>query len=98
MCPGDYEYDTAAIRREARKILRCCDQLEDSALPRVNSARSKLEDNFMGRAADELDNSLDKAKSKVNALRSELMNLYRALDRFADALEEADERMADLFD
>jgi len=98
MCPAEYDYDTAAIRREARKILRCCEQLEDSALPRVANARAKLDDNFMGRAADELDNSLEKAKQKVNALRSELMGLYRALNRFADDLEAADQRLAELFE
>ena len=98
MCPVGYDYDTAAIRREARKVQRCCERLEEAALPRVQQAREKLDGEFMGRTADELDNSLEKARNKINALRNELMRLYRTLDRFADELEETDRRLADLFD
>lgn len=89
-------YDTAAIRREARKIQRCCNHIDNSALPRVKGARSQLDGNFKGHTADVLDNNLTEAQSKLKKLHDELNSLYLALMKYADALEEADRKMAQL--
>jgi len=92
-----YDYDSAAVRREARKIKACRDRIESAALPRIKDARSALDDTFKGRTADALDNSLDQAQSKLKALYSELNGLYSALMHYADAIEEADEKVSRLF-
>lgn len=91
-----YNYDTAAIRREARKLKSCYERLTDSAIPRVNGARSRLEGEFEGRAADALDSRLLQMRAEVKSLSNAIKGLYTALMRYADALEEADERMARL--
>ena len=91
-----YNYDTTAIRREARKLKSCYERLTDSAMPRVNGARSKLDGNFMGRTADALDESLARTQTQLKALSRDINGLYAALMRFADALEEADDRVAQL--
>ena len=90
----NYDYDTAAIRREARRIRDCSNRMESSAFQRVKDARAKLEGNFEGRTADALDESLNQTQSKLKALNAELKALYSALMSFADALEEADEQIA----
>ena len=91
-----YNYDTAAIRREARKLKSCYERLADSAVPRVNGVRAKLEGEFEGRAAAALDSRLLQMWAEVKGLSTEIKGLYTALMRYADALEEADERMARL--
>ncbi len=96
MSKVSYDYDSAAVRREAKKILACSEKVTNSALPRIKGARSKVEDDFKGSAAEALDNSLTRAQDQLNALKKELDTLYRALSRYADALEEADERVAQL--
>lgn len=90
------EYDTAAIRREARKIQSCFNHIDGSAMPRIQGARAKLDGNFEGRTADALDESLTEAQNRVRTLSDELKCLYQALMRYADALEEADRRAAQL--
>lgn len=96
MSSTSYNYDTAAIRREAQRILKCCNHIDGSALPRVDGARSKLEGNFKGRTADALDDSLTQAQKQLRELNEELRSLYSALMRYADALEAADARIAQL--
>ena len=97
MAKNDFHtYDTAAIRGEARKILNCCNHVENSALPRVQGARSKLDGEFVGCAADALDESLDQSQKQLKKLNEDLSGLYTALMRYADALEEADRRIAQL--
>lgn len=91
-----YEYDTAAIRREARKLSRCADMIESSAISRLDKAEKRLDGNFIGSAADALDNSLERSRRELRALQSDISSVSGALDRFADALEEADRRMAQL--
>lgn len=91
-----YDYDTAAIRREAKKIKVCRNVLENTALSKVNDVRSKLEDNFMGCTADALDESLTQIQRKLRTLNEELRSLQSALSNFADRLEEADDRVAQL--
>lgn len=91
-----YEYNTAAIRREARKLSRCADMIGSSALSRLDKADRRLDGNFVGAAADALDNSLKRSRRELQTLKDEINSVSGALDRFADALEEADRRMAQL--
>lgn len=91
-----YTYDTKEIRQEARKILACCDHIENSALPRVKSAVSHLDGNFEGCAAEALDECLEEARKQLNKLNEGLGSFYMALWRYAEALEEADRQAAEL--
>ncbi len=98
MSNNGYDYDTAAIRREAQKIRRCADMLASSALPRLDRAGSRLDGNFMGRTADALEKTLGDSRRQLRTLQDDLACVSGALDRFANALEEADRRLADLMD
>jgi len=91
-----YDYDTGAIRREAKRIGECSRHIESSAFQRVKEARARLEGNFVGRTADALDESLDLTEEKLKALNAGLKGLYTALMRFADELEKADAEVARL--
>lgn len=91
-----YNYDTAAIRREAKKLKSCYDRLNDSALPRVKGIQSRLEGSFEGRTADALNTRLKGLRTEMAALSGEINGLYAALMNYANALEEADERLVRL--
>lgn len=93
-----YEYDSEAVRREARKLQRCCERLDEGALPRVRSIRAELDGSFEGRAAEALDERLARALAELQGLRGGCNGLCSALTRYADALEEADRRVAELLD
>ncbi len=93
-----YEYDTAEIRREARKLSQCADKIGSSAMPRLDKTERRLDGNFIGSAADALDNALERSRRDLRALQSDISSVSGALYRFADALEEADRRMAQLME
>ena len=93
---GGYTYDTAAIRREASKFKRCCECIENAALPRVKDAGAKLDGGFEGRAADALRVRLLETQTRLNDLRDGCGNIYAALMRYADALEAADARVSQM--
>lgn len=94
MSDKQYDYDSAAVRREARKFRDCCETLEGRALPKVRSIRGQLEGNFIGKAANALDRCLDDAETQIKALRNNCNSMYRALNSYADALEKADDEIA----
>ena len=94
MSTGGYDYDTAAIRREARKIKRCCDCLSQSAIPETEKTRRILDGNFAGQAAEALDARLVSLTKDIGSLRSNLNSVYTALMRFADELERRDAELA----
>ena len=89
-----YDYDTAAIRAEARKIKRCCDCLSQSAIPEAERTRQILDGNFAGLAADALDARLVSMAKDIGSLRSSLNSVYVALIKFADELERRDAEIA----
>lgn len=97
MSDVSYTYDTAAIRRTANQIKGCGSVIEHTALSKVKNARSRLEDNFKGRTADALDESLVQMLKQLRTLNDDLRGLSATLSGFADRLEEADERVARLF-
>ena len=90
-------YDTGEIRRAARQIRNCADQLEDSAEPKLRRIQSELPESFEGKAADALEERISDISADVKAIGKSLNSLYKALSRYADALDEADRRMADSF-
>ena len=49
-----YDYDTAAIRAQARQIRSCRDKLTQTAEPRVRTIQNALNGRFVGLAADAL--------------------------------------------
>lgn len=91
---GVYDYDTAAIRREAQKIKRCCDCIKQSAIPEAEKTRQILDGNFIGEAADALDERLVLLKKEIGTLGNNLNTVYTALMRFADELERRDAEIA----
>lgn len=90
------EYDTTAIRREANKLKSCYNQIDSAALDRVKKASGFVERDLRGGAADALAESLAQTAAQIKTLREDLRVTYQALFRFADALEEADEKAAKL--
>lgn len=94
MSTKGYDYDTAAIRREARKLKRCCDCLKQSAMPEAEKTRQILDGNFAGRTADALDERLISIMKDVGLLQSNLNSIYAALMSFADELERRDAELA----
>lgn len=91
-----YEYDSEAVRREARKFKKCCEQLDDSAIPRVKRIRADLEGNFEGETADALDGRLAEMANQIASLRGGCYSMYSTLMSYADALERADEKVAEM--
>lgn len=94
MSPGGYDYDTAEIRREARKIKRCCDCIAQSAIPEAEKTRQILDGNFEGQTAEALDARLVSLTKDIGLLRNNLSSVYTALMRFADELERRDAELA----
>lgn len=90
-------YDTAEIRRAARQIRSCAQSVANSAEPKLRSIRGDIPNSFRGKAADALSDRLKDISSDVETISDGLEALYRALMRYADALDEADRRMADAF-
>lgn len=88
-------YDTGEIRRAARKIKSCAENLADSAEPKLNRVRREIPDNFQGKAAEALSERVDDLYSDVRSIGKGLKSLYRALINYAEALEEADRKMAE---
>lgn len=97
MAANTVTYDTAEIRRAARQIRDCAQSVANSAEPKLRSIRGEIPNSFRGKAADALSERLEDINSDVNTISSGLEALYRALMRYADALEEADRRMANSF-
>lgn len=89
-------YDTAEIRAAARKIQRCAQQVSNEAEPTLRSIRSDVDSSFRGLAADALAERLKDIDADVKTISGGLNALYRTLMRFADALDEADRRIADM--
>lgn len=88
-------YDTGEIRRAARKIKSCAETLADSAEPKLNRVRSEIPENFQGKAAEALSDRVDDLYKDVRTIGGGLKSLYRALMNYAEALEEADRKIAE---
>lgn len=93
MIPMNFDYDTAEIRRAARSV-RSCGENVSNAKPKVRSVLSRVDGSFSGEAAKALTKRLENIDADINALNNGLNTLYRALNQFADAIEAADARMA----
>lgn len=91
-----YDYDTAAVRTEARKLKKCFDRLNGSEIQRVKNVRARLDDGFEGSAAAALDGRLVQIQTEVRQLSGEIYSLYVGLMKYADALEKADESIAQM--
>lgn len=88
-------YDTGEIRRAARKIKNCADNLAESAEPKLSRVRREIPDNFQGKAAEALNDRVDDLYKDVQTIGKGLKSLYRALINYAEALEEADRELAE---
>lgn len=87
------EYNTSEIRRAARAIKQAEDMLSGDAASHIRKASSRVSSGFEGKAADAMRQSLRTADSDVRQLASGIHSLYTTLNRYADALEAADERL-----
>ena len=88
-----FDYDTAEIRRAARTV-RSCGENVSSAQPKVRSVLSNLDGSFCGEAAKALTERLENIDADIDALNNGLNTLYRSLMQFADAVEEVDDKLA----
>lgn len=93
---SSYDYDTAAIRAQARQIRACREKLAETATPRLRTVQSTLEGNFIGRAAEALNERLESSRQELKRLEGELDMLCSSLNSYANALEEADRRAAQI--
>lgn len=93
---AQYDYDTAQIRRTAQEIKSLAERLRTSALPCVQDVRATLDGNFEGRAADALDERIRRTQTDLQNLYGDVCALSTVLMRFANALEEADARAAQI--
>lgn len=91
-----YNYDTKAIRKQAREVKQYADMLSNSAVAKLDRTVNGLQGNFEGAAADALDKNLKETRRQVITLKNEINNLSSALNRYANALEEADRRAQQL--
>lgn len=88
-------YDSAEVRRAAQKILACANSVNQSAAPKVRSVRNDVDDSFEGAAANALKNRLSDIDADIRTIVSGLNLLHRALMTYAEALEEADRKIAE---
>lgn len=88
-------YDSAEVRRAAQKIQACANSVNQSAAPKVRNMRNDVDDSFEGAAANALKNRLSDIDADIRTIVSGLNLLYRALIIYADALDEADRRIAE---
>ena len=73
----------------------CRDKLAQDATPRLRTVQNLLEGEFLGCAANALDQRLEKERAELKLLEGEMQLLYVGLMRYADALEEADRQAAE---
>ena len=62
-------------------------------MPKVSSVRRSIDGEVEGAAADALEEKMGLLDADVQSIASALSTLSRALFRFADALDEADQRL-----
>ena len=94
MASYDFEYDSEVVRREAKKIKKACDYLEQSAVPESKKAQELLDGNFIGLTADALNEQLNRLNANVVQLKKDLNRMYRVLIQFAEELERRDAELA----
>lgn len=96
MSATKYDYDSTAVRREARKFKKCSEMLEQRAMPQAKSIGAQLDGNFRGQAADALDERLSQMQSQIRSLRARCDNMYSVLMKYADELERLDAEFAQM--
>lgn len=96
MRDNQFEYDSTAVRREARKFRDCCEKLDGRALPKVRAIRNQLDGNFVGEAATALGRCLDDAEKQIKTLSGNCRSMCNALNNYAAALERADAEIAQM--
>lgn len=89
----DYDYDSAAVRRAARKINSCAKTVKNDAAPKLKNVRGEVNSEFEGVAADALEDRLSDLYADVNAIAGGLTELSDALYDYAEALEETARRL-----
>ena len=89
-------YDTAEIRRAARRVSSVASEIGSIASSDVGSAVNMIPGNFEGEAATVLREELTDFKKDLGKLRDGLNKIARELLAYARRLEEAD-RAAEAF-
>ncbi len=98
MAGNTVTYDTREIRRAARQIRSFADSINETASSKLSAGQGEIEESLRGMTAEALSERLKNIKSDVGTISNGLEALYRALMRYADALDEADRKMAAVFD
>ena len=88
------EIDTARIRRIARQVRSIAGNVSDIAQRELAAARSNMDGNFEGAAANALTEALNELAADVNNVNSGLNSIYQALLAYAASVEEADREAA----
>lgn len=87
-------YDTVEIRRAARQVGRVADTVQDLASDDVTKMINLLPGNFVGEAADALNDELADLKSDLRSLARGLESIQSELNAYARRLELLDQEMS----
>ena len=88
-------YDTELIRQAAGKVRMMSSKLDDEAAYALRRARDTLDD-LTGQTAEAWDESLAQRLSAVRADAQRLSDIAARMRAYANALDEADQRLASL--
>lgn len=88
-------YDTSEIRRAAKQIKQCANELNSSTAPVLKRIQQEIPDFFEGDAADALQRKLRFKVEDAKSIHGALCNLSGALICLAVKLEEADRRVSE---
>ncbi len=88
------KYDTSEIRRAARIIKSSQERLHGSTVTKLRGVQSSLNGEFQGEAADALNTRLKKMDTDARRIEEKLEGMYSVLMRFAQRLDETDQKIS----
>lgn len=89
----DQIYDTGKIREAARKINRVSARLDSEVADRMKRAAAETEE-LDGKTADSMEEGFESLLREIRSISASMEDLSRKLKRYANDLDEADEKIA----
>lgn len=86
-------YDTGKIRDAARKINRVSARLDNEVADYMKRAAAETEE-LTGKTADSMEESIESLLREIRSISASMEDLSRKLKRYANNLDEADEKIA----
>ncbi|MBR0464584.1 MAG: WXG100 family type VII secretion target [Clostridia bacterium] len=85
-------YDSAEVRRAARTVRSSMDQLQQ-VMPKVRSLNQAVSEGIDGETAEAMKNKLKQLQADVQTIGNALSTLNTTLNKFASAIDAADEKI-----